>query len=224
CHCIKVLIHQHGRGRRCSSTPHPRSGCSSSRSSRDASSPGSGRRAARCPASGSWRPTWASIRTPRNARWPNSSDANCAGQNGRAAGSSPEARSASTPRAPSSRVMPPTSSSAGPADWRWSAPGRANFWRSDGTARGRTDLTTTPLTYRTAEEPDMSESTSPLAAPLVEATGLTKRYGSIAALDGFDVSLGPGQVVGLLGENGCGKTTLLKILAGVLSGYEGEVR
>ena len=85
-------------------------------------------------------------------------------------------------------------------------------------------MTTTPLTYRTAEEPDMSESTSPLAAPLVEATGLTKRYGSIAALDGFDVSLGPGQVVGLLGENGCGKTTLLKILAGVLSGYEGEVR
>src|SRR5699024_11625467 len=68
------------------------------------------------------------------------------------------------------------------------------FWRRDGTARGRTDMTTTPLTYRTAEEPDMSESTSPLAAPLVEATGLTKRYGSIAALDGFDVSLGPGQV------------------------------
>src|SRR5690625_5919752 len=33
-----------------------------------------------------------------------------------------------------------------------------------------------------------------------------------------------GQIVGLLGENGCGKTTLLKILAGVLSDYTGEVR
>src|SRR5699024_1090488 len=93
-----------------------------------------------------------------------------------------------------------------------------------GTARGRTDMTTTPLTYGTAEERDMSESTSPLAAPLVAATGLTKRYGSIAALDGLDVSLAPGQVVGLLGENGGGKTTRRKHLAGVLSGYEGEGR
>ncbi len=43
------------------------------------------------------------------------------------------------------------------------------------------------------------------------------------ALDGVDLDLAPGQIIGLLGENGCGKTTLLKILGGVLSSYTGEV-
>ncbi|MGN7226428.1 ABC transporter ATP-binding protein [Dietzia maris] len=59
---------------------------------------------------------------------------------------------------------------------------------------------------------------------LVEATGLRMTYGATTALDGLDMALAPGQIVGLLGENGCGKTTLLKILAGVLAGYSGDVR
>lgn len=58
---------------------------------------------------------------------------------------------------------------------------------------------------------------------LVRTRGLTKRYGNVTALDAFDLQLGAGQIVGLLGENGCGKTTLLKILAGVLHDYTGEV-
>lgn len=61
------------------------------------------------------------------------------------------------------------------------------------------------------------------AAPIVCTHGLTKQYGRTTALDGFDLELHPGQIVGLLGENGCGKTTLLKILAGVLSDYTGDV-
>ena len=59
---------------------------------------------------------------------------------------------------------------------------------------------------------------------LVEVSGLTMSYGVVRALDGLDMTLLPGRVVGLLGENGCGKTTLLKILAGVLSDYSGDVR
>lgn len=57
----------------------------------------------------------------------------------------------------------------------------------------------------------------------IKVDSLVKRYGNFPALDGFSVDLKPGQVVGLLGENGCGKTTLMKILAGVLMGYEGSV-
>jgi len=59
---------------------------------------------------------------------------------------------------------------------------------------------------------------------LVDVAGLTQRFGATTALDGVDLQLGPGRIVGLLGENGCGKTTLLKILAGVLQGYGGTVR
>ncbi len=59
--------------------------------------------------------------------------------------------------------------------------------------------------------------------PVVRVRNLYKHYGMARALDGFDLDLAPGQVVGLLGENGCGKTTLLKILGGVLSSYTGEV-
>jgi len=58
----------------------------------------------------------------------------------------------------------------------------------------------------------------------IDITGCTKKYGSLPALNGLNLSLPPGQIVGLLGENGCGKTTLLKILAGVLAGYSGDVR
>lgn len=59
---------------------------------------------------------------------------------------------------------------------------------------------------------------------LIEVSGLTQRFGTTTALDGLDLTLEPGRIVGLLGENGCGKTTLLKILAGVLEGYSGNVR
>lgn len=58
---------------------------------------------------------------------------------------------------------------------------------------------------------------------LVHIEGLTKRYRSVAALQDFTLTLEAGHIVGLMGPNGCGKTTLLKILAGVLSDYEGSV-
>jgi len=60
--------------------------------------------------------------------------------------------------------------------------------------------------------------------PLIEVRGLNKNFGPVLALAGVDLELAGGQVVGLLGENGCGKTTLLKVLAGVMQDHAGHVR
>jgi sodium transport system ATP-binding protein len=52
---------------------------------------------------------------------------------------------------------------------------------------------------------------------LLAATGLTKRFGAITALDDVTLHVAAGEVVGLLGPNGAGKTTALRILAGILT-------
>lgn len=60
-------------------------------------------------------------------------------------------------------------------------------------------------------------------SPLVRIEHLTKTYRSVTALNDLSLSFEPGRIVGLVGENGCGKTTLLKILAGVLADWSGSV-
>ena len=58
---------------------------------------------------------------------------------------------------------------------------------------------------------------------LVTCAALTKRYGGKRALAGVDLELGRGRIVGLLGPNGSGKTTMIKILCGLLQPTEGAV-
>jgi ABC-2 type transport system ATP-binding protein len=57
----------------------------------------------------------------------------------------------------------------------------------------------------------------------IEARGLTRRFGSLVALDGLDLDLPSGRRVALVGPNGSGKSTLGRVLLGLLD-YEGEVR
>ena len=61
-------------------------------------------------------------------------------------------------------------------------------------------------------------------APLVEVSGLTKRYGDTLAVDGVDLLVRPGEVYGFLGPNGAGKTTTLRILTGLIAPTSGTVR
>ena len=61
----------------------------------------------------------------------------------------------------------------------------------------------------------------------IEATGLVKRYKDVVALDGVDLAVPKGTVLGLLGPNGAGKTTTVRILATLLqpdSGISGGGR
>jgi putative spermidine/putrescine transport system ATP-binding protein len=61
-------------------------------------------------------------------------------------------------------------------------------------------------------------------APAVELVGITKRYGHVSAVDGVDLQIPQGSFFSLLGPSGCGQTTLLRLVAGLVSASSGIIR
>ena len=63
----------------------------------------------------------------------------------------------------------------------------------------------------------------PAGHPLLQLTGITKRFGRLRVLDGIDLSIGRGELLALVGENGAGKSTIVKCIAGVVTPDTGSM-
>ncbi|GAA3758158.1 D-xylose transport system ATP-binding protein [Spinactinospora alkalitolerans] len=63
-----------------------------------------------------------------------------------------------------------------------------------------------------------------MSEPVLELSGISKRFGAVQALSEVDLRVHPGEVVALLGDNGAGKSTLVKVIAGVNPADTGEIR
>lgn len=61
------------------------------------------------------------------------------------------------------------------------------------------------------------------AAPIIQAKSLNKRYGRVVALDNANFELYPGEILGVIGDNGAGKSSMIKVLSGAVQPDSGEV-
>src|SRR5271169_2701396 len=60
--------------------------------------------------------------------------------------------------------------------------------------------------------------------PIIETRGLTRRFGDLTAVDHLDLSVTRGEIFGLVGPDGAGKTTTLRMLCGLMDPTEGSAR
>jgi ABC-type sugar transport system ATPase subunit len=65
--------------------------------------------------------------------------------------------------------------------------------------------------------------TRPAEPPRLRITGLSKRFGALQAVDAVDVTVGAGEILGLVGANGAGKSTLIRMLAGAVEPDAGTI-
>ena len=104
--------------------------------------------------------------------------------------------------------------------------GRALFEGSPAELKGEAeDLETAYRRLRAGEAPPPLEVLPDRRADaetVIAARGLTRRFGDFTAVDGVDFTIQRGEIFGFLGSNGCGKSTTMKMLTGLLPASEGE--
>ena len=69
-----------------------------------------------------------------------------------------------------------------------------------------------------------AEGERPARVPVIKAHGLTRRFGSLVAVDRLDLEVGRGQIYGFLGPNGSGKSTTIRMLCGLLTPSDGSAK
>jgi len=74
------------------------------------------------------------------------------------------------------------------------------------------------------KEPVITPRQASEGPPAIESHGLTQRFGSFTAVDHVNFRIEQGEIFGFLGSNGCGKTTTMKMLTGLLPPSEGEAK
>jgi len=67
-------------------------------------------------------------------------------------------------------------------------------------------------------------TTTETRTPILSARGIHKRYGNVTAIDGADFDLYPGEILAVIGDNGAGKSSLIKVLSGATIPDEGTVQ
>jgi ABC-2 type transport system ATP-binding protein len=87
-----------------------------------------------------------------------------------------------------------------------------------------TDTAAPPATAHPAPSAPLAPPAAPAKPPAVWTHKLTKRYGTLTALDALSLELEAGDVYGFIGPNGAGKSTTMKILAGLLEPTAGDAR
>ena len=66
-------------------------------------------------------------------------------------------------------------------------------------------------------------TTAETRTPVLSARGIVKRYGHVTAIDGTDFELYEGEILAVIGDNGAGKSSLIKVLSGAVIPDEGEI-
>lgn len=96
---------------------------------------------------------------------------------------------------------------------------------TEGTATGRivVGVDAEPAVTTIAEQPAAApDAARPAGTPLLRVRGVTKKFGPVQALAGVDLDIPAGQATALVGDNGAGKSVLIKCIAGILVPDAGE--